>query len=106
CQAMKRQTLKNTQVTDILNDHFNFISFDAEYRSPIEFDGNTYYFRKTGRENGVHELAEAMGTVNGKLDFPIFLVFNKENGLVFRYAGFLRSEDLIVVLNDVNQKED
>ena len=41
CQAMKNTTLKNKKIVDQLNTNFYFISFNAEEKRSIYFNGKT-----------------------------------------------------------------
>ncbi len=98
CQGMKQTTLKDRQVQAYLRDEAYFVSFDGEQQETVQFRGATFQFQATGNGNGTHELAYALGTIEGKLSYPVIAVINPENEIVFQYSGFLTARQLLKVL--------
>ncbi|MCB0641453.1 MAG: thioredoxin family protein [Phaeodactylibacter sp.] len=98
CQNMKQTTFRDDKVLSLLSDAFYFIAFDAEQRAPVSFWGRRFDFLPTGPESGIHELASALGTIDGDLSFPGFVLLNTDFELVFQHAGFLSAEELVAVL--------
>ncbi|WP_231374035.1 thioredoxin family protein [Aureivirga marina] len=104
CQSMKQTTFKNKKVAQKLNNHFWFIDFNAEEKRDIEFVGHTFKFKPTGRKTGIHELAEQLGTINGKIAYPTLCILNEKYEIIFQYNQFLSEEDLLKVLGGVLKK--
>ncbi len=101
CQAMKNTTFKNKEVIKLLNDNFLFTNLNAEEKQDITLNKYTFKYKPTGNNTGIHELAEQLGTINGKVSYPTLCVLNSKNEIVFQYGQFLSSSDLLNVLNKV-----
>lgn len=98
CHSMKETAFTDSTVIDYLNENFYFVRFNAESEKDITFAGNTFHFKPNGNENGVHELAIQLGTIDGKLSYPALSALNEQYELVFQYGGVLYKEELIAVL--------
>jgi thioredoxin-related protein len=98
CHAMKNSTFKNEAIIKELNTSFYFIDFNAEEKRTVVFNQTTFQFKPKGNNSGTHELAVALGTVNKQLNFPVLCVLNNENEIVFQHSGYLKSEELKLIL--------
>ena len=98
CQVMKANTFKNQEVVQLLNSKFYFVDFDAEQKRKIKFNSTHFAFKPNGTSAGIHELAMALGTINGQLSYPTLCVLNAKNEIVFQHNSFLTAKDLSAVL--------
>lgn len=98
CKNMEQTTLKNEQVIQLLNEEFYFVSFDGEHRENIAFNGHNFAFRPNGRSSGIHELAAALGNIDGTLTYPTLVILNPENEIVFQFGSFLSARQMRSVL--------
>lgn len=98
CQQMKNTTFKNDSVINLLNKQFYFVTFNAETKEDITYNKHKFRYKPIGNNTGIHELAEQLGTVNGKLNYPTLCILNKKNEIIFQYGGFISSEEFIEVL--------
>lgn len=105
CKMMQKTTFENPDVISVLNDHFYFISFDAESKNPVRFREHTFYFHPTGTNTGSHELAEQLGTVNGQLSFPTTVILNADAEILFQHNQFLKVKPLLSVLKQIREKQ-
>lgn len=103
CLKMENITFKNDSLTRLLNSKFYFISFDAESRDDVKYSGNVFKFLPKGNE-GIHEMAFELGTINGEIKFPTFCIL-KENNIVFQNGGFMNSNELILVLEKISKEK-
>lgn len=101
CQTMKNTTFKDKKVVQLLNEKFWFADFNAEEKQDIIFNGHTFKYKPTGSNTGIHELAEQLGTANGKVSYPALCILNSDYEIIFQYDQFLSSTDLLKVLNEV-----
>jgi thioredoxin-related protein len=69
-KAMQNTSFKNKKVEVLLKQHFYFIDLNADEKMSIRFHGYTFHYRPTGNNTGVHELAEQLDTIGGKISFP------------------------------------
>ena len=104
CLQMKSTTFNNDSVIGVLNKLFYFIDLDAESKKDMSYGGHAFKFKPTGSDTGVHELAEQLGMINGKLDYPTVSVINAKNEIVFQHGGLLQTEELLTVLRALQKK--
>lgn len=104
CAAMKNTTLRNQEVIKLLNEHYYFISLDAESKTDIHLAGRTFSFKPSGNQQGIHELAEQIGTVNGVIAYPTLCFMNADYEIVFQYKQFINAADLANVLEAISAK--
>lgn len=101
CKAMKNTTFKNEEVVEKLNDQFYFVSLNAEEQRSITFAERSFRYKPTGANTGIHELAEAMGTIDGKLSFPTLVILNPKNEIIFQFDGFINDKNLVQLLSQL-----
>ncbi|MBX2816750.1 MAG: thioredoxin family protein [Saprospiraceae bacterium] len=98
CQNMRLTTLKNKEVVEMLNNDFYYISFDGESTENVDFRGRLYRYKPSGRDSGIHELALALGSVEGAISYPTFVIIGERNEIIFQHNAFLSGEQLATVL--------
>ncbi|WP_114791685.1 thioredoxin family protein [Niabella yanshanensis] len=103
CQAMKSTTLENGQVRKMLNDQFYYLALNAEEKKDIRFNNKLFKYKPNGANTGAHELAEALGNIDGKLAYPALVVLNSRYEIVFQYSGFLHTKAMRAVLDNTLQ---
>ena len=101
CHYMKNITFKNDRVVELLNNNFYFIDLNAESKKDINYRGHTFKYKPTGLNTGVHELAEQLGLINGKINYPSIAIINIKNEVIFQYAGLMDSNTLSQILNKI-----
>lgn len=102
CQAMKQTTFQDEAVKIWLDSAFYFVSLDAEAQQDIRVQGQTFRYRPTGHGTGQHELAQALGTVEGKLTFPTLCFLNADYEIVYQQAGFIKASQLTKMLKMIH----
>lgn len=101
CKNMEQTTFANQEIIQQLNKQFYFISFDGESKDEVAFRGKTFVYKPRGRGTGTHELATALGSKDGTLAYPSFVVLNSGYEIVFQHNAFLRAMDMEIVLQEV-----
>jgi thioredoxin-related protein len=98
CKVMQNKTFKNNEIVKILNEKYYFISFNAESRNPIQFNGQTFNFKANGVNSGIHELAVSLGTINNQVAYPSICILNNKNEIIFQHNSFLNTADVSKIL--------
>ncbi len=98
CLNMEQTTFQNESVVDLLNGKYYFISFDGEQKAEVVLHDHRFDYVPTGRNSGTHQLATALGTIDGTLAYPVFVILNSEYEIVFQYSGFLGAGVLTAIL--------
>lgn len=100
CHQMINTTLDDESVINLLNSQFYFIDLNAESKKIISYSGQTFKYEPSGGNTGVHELAEQLGKIEGKLNYPTISIINYKNDIVFQYGGLMKTDELLTVLNE------
>ncbi|MEN1786397.1 MAG: thioredoxin, partial [Bacteroidota bacterium] len=66
-------------------NHFYMVKFDAEGRSPIEFDGKTFEFVASGRR-GYHQLAAAL--LQNRMSYPTVVFLDQDMKMLSPVPGY------------------
>lgn len=100
CQAMK-QALAKEPLASLVSENYYYVLLDAEEKRPIHFGNRTFRYQPNGIDTGLHELAEFLGAnERGELSYPTLCLLDSNGNVQFRYAGFLRKNELDRLLRD------
>ncbi|MBX2840262.1 MAG: DUF255 domain-containing protein [Flammeovirgaceae bacterium] len=103
CKLMDKTTFNDPKIVQILNENYYLIKLDAESKSDIKFLGRNYKFKASGKDVGIHELAEILGRTGGNLEYPTISFLNEKFQPIFNKDGYLNKKDflkLIITVKD------
>ena len=103
CQRMKSTVFKNQEIIQKLNSDFYFVDFNAEGKDAIKFNNQTFKYRPTGNNVGVHELALQLGTMNNQIVYPVLCVLNEKYEIIFQYSNYLKPQDFKLLLEKLKE---
>jgi thioredoxin-related protein len=98
CKKMDKETFTNSVISDILNNKFYPVKFDAEGKESVNFLGQTYI--NDGKAGKTHQLAVAL--LQGQLSYPtvVFLYQQKDGKLAAaQVPGFKVPKEMEVLLS-------
>jgi thioredoxin-related protein len=98
CKKMDKDTFTNAIISDILNNKFYPVKFDAEGKESVTFLGQTYL--NDGKAGKAHQLAVAL--LQGQLSYPtvVFLYQQKDGQLAAApVPGYKAPKDMEVLLS-------
>lgn len=98
CKKMDKETFTNQVITDILNNKFYPVKFNAEGSESITFYGQTYI--NDGKAGRAHQLAVAL--LNGQMSYPtvVFIHPSKDGRLqADPVPGFREPKDMEMLLS-------
>lgn len=98
CKKMEENTYQDAGIIALMNENFTAAKFNAETTAPINFNGKTYNFVKTGAR-GANQLALDFGSVGNKLGYPTIVVLDENGNKLQAFPGFKDVETLSIVLN-------
>lgn len=101
CKTMERKVFSDQSVGEKINDDYWFIQFNGESQETITFRGEEYNFRPTGLDIGVHELAEAIASVDGEVSYPTLVVIQPSGDITFQHGGFLNKKSMVMILDQL-----
>ena len=99
CKGMEKTIFSDSEVKNSLQDRYYFIRFNGESEDEIQFRGNSFNFKPSGKNQGVHELAQALGTTTGTLSFPTVIVLNKKLEIVYVNDGYMTKPEFLILLS-------
>ena len=101
CERIKQTSFKQKDIITTLNDYFYYIEFDIEQKEPVTIVEQKFVFIPTGVDAGIHQFAEAIGTVNGAVTTPTFVVLNSRWEILYQYNGFMDYLQIRALLQSV-----
>lgn len=103
CRMQKAQLKMNTDF-QTASTRFYFSELDAETKENIIFNDATYAFQRTGVDIGTHELAYALGNIDGQLAFPTWVLIDENFTVLFTYPGVLDKPTLTKLVTYLSQQ--
>ena len=102
CKKMDRETFTNSVISDLLNNKFYPVKFNAEGKDDITFLGQK--FVNDGKYGNAHQLAVAL--LQGQLSYPTIVFLTQENGKigVSPVPGFKEAKQMEVLLTFFAEK--
>ena len=95
CAIQSAQLKKDTSISQMLNESFYFIDFNAESLGQIIF--NDYTFR--GTKNSTHEFAKSFFPNSRQIAYPAWVILNKNYQLIFSHQGLIKLDKLKEILS-------
>jgi thioredoxin-related protein len=97
CKKMDRETFTNSVISDLLNNKFYPVKFNAEGKEDITFMGQK--FVNDGKYGNAHQLAVAL--LQGQLSYPTVVFLTQENDNKLRVSpvpGFQEAKQMEILL--------
>jgi len=93
------KTYNNPIISNYLSKHFYCINLDVKSLDSISFLGQKYINEKAA--HGYHQLAIAM--LNGKMQFPVFIIIDENNKLLDRFYGYKPPDDFETLIHFIGE---
>lgn len=99
CKKMDKETFKNKDVVNYINEHFYAVKFDAEGNDKITFKGNeftnpNYDPNKSKGRNSSHQLSQYFSIRS----FPTIVYLDEEANLISPIPGYKTPQQLELFL--------
>ncbi|MDB9776055.1 thioredoxin family protein [Vicingaceae bacterium] len=98
CKMQEGTVFADDSISKQLNEQFNTLKLNAEDVNDISFFGRTY---QGATSNSYHEFAEYIGKEGNVLNFPTLLILNERLEIVYKKAGFVSKEELLIQISCV-----
>jgi len=98
CFAMKKNTFKNNEVIKALNTQFYFVKLNAEGKKDISFLNHTFKYQPTGNNTGIHQLANELAVIKGRISYPTTTILNSKFEIELQKSGYINSKQLKTIL--------
>ncbi|WP_157637912.1 thioredoxin family protein [Flexithrix dorotheae] len=101
CKLMDKTTFKDPEIVAVLNANYYLVKLDAESKSDIKFLGRNYTFKPSGKNNGIHELAEVLGRSGDGLEYPTITFLSERFQPIINKNGYLNKKDFLRLITTV-----
>lgn len=108
CKRMDASTFKDPGIVQYINKNYYAIKMDAETKEEILFGNTMYKFMvtrqikdqngKVVKEKGTHQLAYALGNVEGRIGYPTLVFLNENMGMIQAIPGYQSTDRLMPML--------
>jgi thioredoxin-related protein len=98
CKSMQNSTFNNSLIKNQLDSTFYFIALHAEQEETIIYKGKSFNYSPTSLKSGIHELAYALGEIDGVLTYPTLVILSPLDEIILQYAGYLSATELNTLL--------
>ncbi|MDQ0065846.1 thioredoxin family protein [Chryseobacterium lathyri] len=92
CKIEKHALNKDKETVDLINEKFYLVNFEAEKtKEKIIFLGQEFEYLPNG-SSGIHELALALSKNKDQPVYPLWIVLDKDQKLVYYHEGLMTPE--------------
>lgn len=98
CLMQTKRIEKDLPLKKRLNDEVYYLSWTMEYENEFQFNGETF-------DSGSDFVERYGKDEHGNLAFPIWLIFDKNDHVVYRSFGLLTTDSVDELLNVLNEAE-
>lgn len=95
CKKMDKDTFTNPVITDILNNKFYAVKFNAETNDKVTFLGKE--FVNDGKAGKAHQLAVSL--LQGQLSYPTVVFLNEKAQLISPVPGYREPKEMEVIMD-------
>lgn len=94
CKIESFKLNKDKELVKIMNENFHFINFEAEKtKEKINFLGKEFNYLPNGN-SGVHELALALSKNKNQPVYPLWIILDENQNLVYYHEGEFTAEKM------------
>lgn len=103
CKKMDKNTFTDPAVAAYVSEHFYAVKFNAEQRTEIKFQDQTFGFvANTNGGGGVHSLAYAL--LDGQMGYPSFVYLNEKLERIMISPGYKEPADIMKELHFASEE--
>lgn len=94
CKIESYRLNKDKELVNMMNDHFYFVNFEAEKtKERIHFQDQEFEYLQNG-SSGIHELALAFSKNKNQPVYPLWIILDKNQKLVYYHEGQFTPEKM------------
>ncbi|MCX8525423.1 redoxin domain-containing protein [Chryseobacterium formosus] len=101
CKIESFNLNKDKDLVKTMNENFYFINFEAEKtKEKINFQGQEFNYLPNGN-SGIHELALALSKKKSQPIYPLWIILDKDQNLIYYHEGLFKLEKLKEKLTEI-----
>ncbi len=95
CKVMDNQTFSHPVIADYINANFYAVKFNAEQKTDVVLNGQTYKYVNNGTR-GYNQLAASL--LNGQLGYPSVVFLDEKTNMIYPMQGFVKAQPFDQIL--------
>lgn len=101
CKIESFQLKKDKDLIKMIDENFYFINFEAEKtKETIHFQGKQFNYLPNGN-SGIHELALALSKNKNQPVYPLWIILDKNQNLIYYHEGEFKPEKMKEKLREI-----
>ncbi|WP_228446598.1 thioredoxin fold domain-containing protein [Chryseobacterium sp. 3008163] len=101
CKIESFKLNKDKELVKMMNENFHFINFEAEKtKGKINFQGKEFNYLPNGN-SGIHELALALSKNKNQPVYPLWIILDKNQELVYYHEGEFKAEKMKEKISEI-----
>ncbi len=101
CKIEKYAIEKDKDLVKMIDENFYFINFEAEKtKETIHFQGKQFNYLPNGN-SGIHELALALSKNKNQPVYPLWIILDKNQNLIYYHEGEFKPEKMKEKLREI-----
>ena len=105
CKIESFKLNKDKELVKMMNENFHFINFEAEKtKEKINFLGKEFNYLPNGN-SGIHELALALSKNKNQPVYPLWIILDENQALVYYHEGEFKTEKIREKLMEIISKK-
>lgn len=101
CKIESFKLNKNKELVKMISENFYFINFEAEKtKETINFQGKEFNYLPNGNA-GIHELALALSKNKNQPVYPLWIILDKNQNLIYYHEGEFHPEKMKEKLREI-----
>lgn len=101
CKQLKNTTLQDSNIQKKMKEFGYYFDLNAEEKNSISINNVEFYYKPTGNNTGSHELAEELGSIDGKLEYPTLVFLNEKHEIIHQIVGFITVKEFTETINRI-----
>lgn len=94
CKIESYRLNKDKELVGMMNDDFYFVNFEAEKtKEKIHFQNQEFEYLQNGN-SGIHELALALSKNKNQPVYPLWIILDKNQNLIYYHEGQFTPEKM------------
>ena len=96
CKMQERQIRKDVELNNLLKKETYYVTLNGASKESFYF--NKQIYKPSPYPNGIHGFTLAISQANEPPSYPMWVIFNKKQEILFRHSGLLKPTQLASVL--------
>ena len=103
CKIQEKQIYTNQALKKQLDEEVYFLKINGEDENNLTFLNNIFKTNSTQKLKANHELVKTFFSPQ-EINYPLWVILNKNQEIVGKYSGLIKSKNLTNIINQLNKE--